>query len=140
MKHLEGTVGAVLVQICRAHRQKAQLKLGELGLYTGQEMILLKLGDTDGLNQSQLVETLCVEPPTVTKMLNRMVASGLVERQQDLQDARIQRVYLTEQGRALQEPILQVWRELEEETLIGLNEAERLLLRRLLLQVQTNLV
>ena len=73
------TISYLLKQTCRAHRNTAHKLLAEIGLHPGQEMILFRLWQADGLTQSELVEKLCVQPATVTKMLNRMVKNGLVD-------------------------------------------------------------
>lgn len=80
-----------------------------------------------------------VEPPTATKMLQRMEHAGLIERRPDPEDARVSRVYLTEQGRALEQPVLEVLKHLEAQTVAGLSAMEQALLRRLLMQVSANL-
>jgi DNA-binding MarR family transcriptional regulator len=46
---------------------------------------------------------------------------------------------LTERGRALEQPVLEVWKQLEAQTVAGLSDTEQALLRRLLMQVSTNL-
>ena len=89
--------------------------------------------------QSQLAACMGVEPPTATKMLQRMEHAGLIERRPDPEDARISRVYLTERGRALEQPVLEVWKQLETQTVAGLSPTEQALLRRLLMQVSANL-
>jgi DNA-binding MarR family transcriptional regulator len=48
-------------------------------------------------------------------------------------------VHLTPHGKALVGPVLEVWRQMEERITQGKSEAEILLLRRLLLQIQSNL-
>ena len=68
-----------------------------------------------------------------------MECSGLVEQRTDLDDARISRVYLTEQGRNLCEPAWQVWLDLEKQLTQGLTEVEQVLLRRLLETIAANL-
>jgi DNA-binding MarR family transcriptional regulator len=131
-------VGFQIVQLCRAHRQWAETTLwNELGIHVGQEMILFHLYAEEGLTQSRLAECLNVEPPTITKMLDRMKL--LVERRPDPEDARVSRVYLTEHGKSLEPKVREVWRKLEERTLTGLNPAEQLLFRRLLMQAVNNL-
>lgn len=140
MEHKKGdALGYLLVQVCKAHRNRVQARLSEIGLYAGQEMILMRLCEGQGVTQSQLVDDLCVEPPTVTKMLQRMESVGLVERRQDSEDARVSRVYLTAQGEAIEGSLRSIWQELEVETTAGLSETEQALLRRLLLQVYANL-
>jgi DNA-binding MarR family transcriptional regulator len=135
----DDALGYLLVQVCKAHRNRVQSRLSEIGLYAGQEMILMRLCEGQGVTQSQLVDDLCVEPPTVTKMLQRLESVGLVERRQDSEDARLLRVYLTHQGEAIEESLRNIWQELEIETTTGLSETEQALLRRLLLQVYANL-
>ena len=139
MKQIEGLVGYQLVQLSRAHRNRADVLLGQLGLHAGQEMTLFRLWQEEGLTHTQLAESLCVEPPTLSRMLQRMEAAGLLTRQPDAEDARISRVYLTDRGRSLEKPVLEAWNRLEDETVQGLTETEQLLLRRLLMQLRANL-
>jgi DNA-binding MarR family transcriptional regulator len=138
-KPIPETIGALLVQICRAHRNKAQELLSQVDLYPGQEFLLLNLWPQDGLTHSEVAEHLCVQPATVTRMLDRLVKTGLVQRLTDAEDQRVSRVYLTEKGRQLVQPIEQIWDELEQISFANLNLEERLLLRRLLMQVYQNL-
>lgn len=145
MKQIQDFVGYQIIQLCRAHRQYAERALNELGLHAGQEMILFQLWQEEGLTQSQLIEGMKVEPPTLTKMLQRMEKReggkpALIERRPDANDARVQRVYLTEEGRSLEQPVLRAWRGLEERTLRELNPEEQALARRLLAQMVGSLV
>jgi DNA-binding MarR family transcriptional regulator len=129
-----------LAQLCRANRQYIDEELRKIGLHVGQEMILFQLWcEEDGLSQSQFAEKLCVEPPTVTKMLQRMEAVQLVVRRPDPDDARISRVFLTEKGRALEGPVKKIWEELDTRSMAGLSLPEQMLLRRMLLQIHENL-
>ena len=139
MRQIQDYIGFQLFQIHKAHRQLAEEGLNKLGVHTGQEMVLLQLWIEEGIPQSQLAACMEVEPPTATKMLQRMERAGLIERRPDPEDARVSRVYLTERGRELEQPVLDVWRQLEEQTVAGLSLTEQMLLRRLLLQVSSNL-
>jgi DNA-binding MarR family transcriptional regulator len=147
MAPIKETVGFALVQVCRAHRQSVDAAFKGLGrgacpgleLHVGQEMILLQLWGQEGVTQSQLAERLCLEPPTVTKMLQRMEGAGLLVRRADPEDARVSRVHLTDRGRSLEAHIERSWAQVEARTLAGLTTEERMLLRRLLLQIRTNL-
>jgi MarR family transcriptional regulator, organic hydroperoxide resistance regulator len=129
------SIGHLLVQVCRAHRNAAQELLSALELYPGQEFLLLQLWTEEGVTQSDLVEHLCVQPATVTKTIDRLERAGLVKRRVDLADQRVSRIHLTDAGRALREPVEQTWQQLETRTLANFNAEERLLLRRLLLQI-----
>ncbi len=102
-------------------------------------MVLLELWKEDGLKGSELADRLGVEPPTVTRMIRRMESCGFVERRPDPTDARSFRAYLTEKGRALEEPVARIWEEIEEKTLLGISPEEKLTLRRLLARIRENL-
>jgi DNA-binding MarR family transcriptional regulator len=128
-KPIPETIGALLVQICRAHRNKAQELLSQVDLYPGQEFLLLNLWPQDGLTHSEVAEHLCVQPATVTRMLDRLVKTGLVQRLTDAEDQRVSRVYLTEKGRQLVQPIEQIWDELEQISFANLTLEERLLMQ-----------
>jgi len=138
-KPITETIGYLLVQVCKAHRGKAQELLSKVELHPGQEMLLLRLWPGDGLTQSELAEDLCIRPATVTRMLDRLAKKGLVERRTDAEDQRVSRVHLTDEGWSLRGPIEDVWHELEALSLANLTLDERVLLRRLLLQVYENL-
>ena len=139
MGTIEETIGYRLVGVCRAHRNRAAEALARVGLYVGQEWILLRTREREGLTQSELAEACAVEGPTISKGLQRMERAGLVTRRADAIDARVSRVHLTEQGRAVCEAVDAIWAELEERTAAELSLEERVLLRRLLLQVERNL-
>ena len=139
-KAIPETLGYLLVQICRAHRGKAQERLSQIGLHTGQEMFLLRLWRQDGQTQTELADEICVQPATITRMIDRLAHAGLVERRTDAEDRRVSRVYLTKEGRALQQLVENIWHELEQQSFANLTLDEQVLLRRLLLQVHENLV
>ncbi len=138
-KEMPQTISFLLAHICKAHRSCAEDTLAEVGLHVGQEKFLWQLWKEDGLTQSQLAENMCVQPPTVNKMLSRMESSGLVERRIDPEDNRVSRVYLTEQSRCMQPQVEETWQQLEEKTVANLTSDERVLLRRLLMQIYENL-
>ena len=138
-KPITETISYLLAQVCKAHRGKGQELLSELDLHLGQEMLLIRLWPRDGLTQSELADNLCISPATITKTLDRMSKAGLIERRTDSEDQRVSRVYLTNEGKLLQEPVEGVWHELEAQCLANLTLEEQILLRRLLLQVYENL-
>ena len=139
MEPFEQTISHLLVQIMKAHRNHAEAGLSEIGLHVGQEFVLFNLSCHDGATQSQLADYLCVEPPTVTKLVQRMEANGLLERRTDSDDGRVSRVYLTERSHELLDGVRAVWAELEAQTVKGLSDMEQALLRRLLIQLLNNL-
>ncbi len=110
-----------------------------VGLHVGQEMVLSHLWDQDGLTPSELADRLGVEPPTVTNMLSRMEKAEYLERCRDLRDARCTRVYLTDKGRELREPVERRWEAVQKNAFAGITAQEETLLRGLLGRIQANL-
>lgn len=131
--------GYTLAKTCKAHRGNIGAMLAEHGLHVGQEMVLVELWQEDGLRGGELAARLGVEPPTITKMLRRLEACGLVERRPDPADARSFRVCLTARGRALEEPVARCWEVAEERLMAGLSADERRVFHELLGRTRANL-
>ncbi len=71
--------------------------------HPAQAMCLRTLSIEDGISQSDLAGILHVSRPTVTTMLQKMEASGVIERRPDAHDARLTRIYMTDAGRGMSE-------------------------------------
>ncbi|MEV0621643.1 MarR family transcriptional regulator [Nonomuraea sp. NPDC050404] len=129
---LDETLTYALIKVMKAHRNELAAALIPLGLHAGQELLLNQLWREDGLTQGELIARLGVEPPTVTKTLQRLERAGFVFRSPDPERPRVGRVYLTDAGRALREPVEEIWLRTDEELLKDLTSEERELLTRLL--------
>ena len=75
--------------------------LDKLGLTYPQYLVMLVLWEQDGPTVSELGERLSLDSGTLTPLLKRMEAAGLVQRQRDAQDERRVRIALTSAGQAL---------------------------------------
>ena len=75
--------------------------LDELGLTYPQYLALLVLWEQDGLTVSELGERLFLDSGTLTPLLKRMEAAGLLSRLRDVADERRVHITLTAAGRAL---------------------------------------
>ncbi|MEM7347414.1 MAG: MarR family transcriptional regulator [Chloroflexota bacterium] len=137
---IEEMMGYLVASVARVHRSLVQSELSKMDLHVGQEMFLLQLWKQDGITLSEMAEGLGVQQATVSRMLNRIEKAGLVTRRKDPADQRVSRVYLTETGHRLYEPITQMWRDLEVSMLDGFTVEERVLLRRFLLQLISNMM
>ena len=134
------TTAALLTQICRLTRTRMHALWDEIGLYRGQPFVLRTLWEEEGITHSELANRLHVRPPTISNTLKRMEKAGFLERRPDMEDQRVSRVYLTDAGRAIQDRVEKVWRELDATTLAGFNLEERVLFRRFLLSVRDNML
>jgi DNA-binding MarR family transcriptional regulator len=70
--------------------------------------ILLALADNDGVIMSKLGQRLFLEKSTMTGVIDKMEADGLVERRSDLSDRRALRICLTPKAKRLNERILKI--------------------------------
>ncbi|SDN89050.1 MarR family winged helix-turn-helix transcriptional regulator [Polaromonas sp. JS666] len=77
--------------------------LEELGLTYPQYLAMLVLWEQDGLTVSELGERLYLDSGTLTPLLKRMEAAGLVSRLRAVQDERRVHITLTAAGRKLKD-------------------------------------
>ncbi|WP_433136639.1 MarR family winged helix-turn-helix transcriptional regulator [Actinomadura nitritigenes] len=109
----------------KALRAAADDGMRRHGLHLGQNHLLAALWERDGRTPGEIAAELRVTTPTVVKMATRMAAAGLLTRRRDERDNRLVRLWLTDEGRALQEPVEAERRALEEAVLADLTGAER---------------
>ena len=75
--------------------------LAPLGLTYPQYLVMLALWEADDISVSALGERVSLDSGTLTPLLKRLEASGLIARLRDAADERRVRVTLTAAGRAL---------------------------------------
>lgn len=76
-------------------------QLDKLGLTYPQYLVMLALWEEDGLMVSALGERLSLDSGTLTPLLKRLEANGLVARMRDVADERRVHITLTAAGRRL---------------------------------------
>ena len=76
-------------------------RLEALGLTYPQYLVFLVLWETDGLTVKALGARLFLDSGTITPLIKRFEARGLLRRQRDDEDERQVRIFLTPEGRAL---------------------------------------
>lgn len=72
--------------------------LDEFGLTYSQYLLLVALAAREGQTVSELGEQLYLESNTLTPLIKRLEAAGLVSRKRDTRDERVVRVSLTPAG------------------------------------------
>jgi DNA-binding MarR family transcriptional regulator len=83
-------------------------RLDALGLTYPQYLVFLVLWEADGLTVKALGEKLFLDSGTITPLVKRLEARGLLRRQRNEADERQVRVFLTEAGRALRAEALAI--------------------------------
>jgi len=77
--------------------------LKPLGLTYPQYLVMITLWEREGVTVSQIGEQLFLDSPTLTPLLKRLEASGLIERRRSSADERQVIVSLTPAGRSLRQ-------------------------------------
>ncbi|MCP2054108.1 UNVERIFIED_ORG: DNA-binding MarR family transcriptional regulator [Pseudomonas fluorescens] len=77
--------------------------LQALGLTYPQYLAMMVLWEEDGLTVGEISHRLLTDPGSLTPLLKRLEAEGLLSRTRKREDERVVVVELTEAGRALQE-------------------------------------
>jgi DNA-binding MarR family transcriptional regulator len=109
----------------KALRAAADAGMRRHGLHLGQNLLLAALWEQDGRTPGEIAAALEVTTPTVVKMATRMATAGLLTRARDDRDQRLVRLWLTDTGRALQQPVEAERRRLEEQVTADLTATER---------------
>lgn len=123
-------------QVCFALAVAARSVIGvyrpileRLGLTHPQYLVMLALWEDSPLSATEIGRLLQLDLPTLSPLLKRLEALGLVDRRRNPDDERSLRVTLTEQGRALRDEALAVpgavmeRLEITEEDAVALHEA-----------------
>jgi DNA-binding MarR family transcriptional regulator len=109
----------------KALRAVTDATLRRHGLHLGQDHLLAVLWERDGSTPGQVAAAVNVTTAAVTKVATRMAKAGLLVRRRDDRDNRLVRLWLTDSGRALQEPVEAARQSLEDTITADLTEKER---------------
>ena len=118
-------LSALVLAMGHGQRSLAASLLAELGLFPGQELLLMQLWEQDGLSQKSLGAPQGLDHSTVAKSVRRLEAGGLITRSRSTEDRRVTLVFLTDAGRALRRPVAEAWGRLQETVAADLSPEER---------------
>ncbi|WNG18874.1 MarR family winged helix-turn-helix transcriptional regulator [Cystobacter fuscus] len=110
----------------RAMTGAYQPLLEELGVTYPQYLVLMALWEEDGARVSRLGERLYLDSATLTPLLKRLESRGLVERRRSRVDERVVEVFLTPEGKRLEQRALELFPQLACKTRLSLGELVRL--------------
>ena len=95
----------LLERASRAVGDRLSRDIGLDGVTSDHWRVLRLLADGEGHTMGELAERLEMNPPTLTKLVDRMVGKSLVQRAADPEDSRRVLVYATDAGLALLEEL-----------------------------------
>src|SRR5690242_2948192 len=118
-----------VVDVARMLRTYADQRARQFGISRAQWAVLFRLDRYEGLKQSELAELLDLQPISLTRLLDRLAANGLIERKPDPNDRRANRLYLTPAARPLLHQLSKLGADLMETVLEGIDRqtVERML-------------
>jgi MarR family transcriptional regulator for hemolysin len=118
-----------IMDVARMLRTYADQRARQLGISRAQWTVLIRLDRSEGLKQSELADIMELQPITLTRLLDRLAASGLIERRPDPNDRRANRLYLTPAARPLLEQLARLGSEMMDGVLAGFDrkDVERML-------------
>lgn len=122
----------ILEQAQRRVSRDLDRVLSQVGASAEQWRVLDRLSDEKGLPMGELAQQLSMNPPTMTKLIDRMVAAGLVQRIVDDEDSRRVLVFITDSGLVLFGKLSKKAIEFHEGLAESLNAREALQLSKLL--------
>ena len=108
----------------RLLRTYADQQARQFGMTRAQWAVLARLEYAEGLKQSELAELLDLQPITLTRLVDRLCANGLIERRADPSDRRAKRLYLTAQARPLMNRLADLGENMMASVLEGLDAAK----------------
>jgi MarR family transcriptional regulator for hemolysin len=123
-RSLQREFAFLINDVGRLLRTYADQQARQFGMTRAQWAVLARLEYAEGLKQSELAELLDLQPITLTRLVDRLCTSGLIERRADPADRRAKRLYLTEQARPLMNRLADLGENIMATVLEGLDAAK----------------
>ena len=120
-----GPISHSIFRVARLHKAFAGQLLRDVGLYPGQELLMIQLWDRGPQRQVDLVRTLETDAPSVARSVRRLEAAGFVRRTPSPTDKRATIVEATRASLALKRSVERIWAELEALTVGDMDAAEK---------------
>lgn len=132
-------LGYLIHDVSRMRRTVFDQLMKPLGITRAQWWVLAHLSRHDGMAQTQLADMLDVGKASLGSVLDRLEATGFIERRPDAVDRRMKRVFLTRSSFQVLERLIEVESELNEKILGDLGDTDRNELIRMLSSIKMSL-
>ena len=101
--------------------------------------VLGKLWEEDGMHQSELAKRCHKDRHNMTRIVNLLEKKGLVNRKPDRKDKRLQRVWLSKEGRMLEKKLVPIVETFLNQAFQGLSKTQIMAMQQIHLQILSNL-
>lgn len=133
---MEEKIEDIFKEIILRNFQKNYVKLKEIGLYPGQEMILEYLVNHEGVTQSELVSFTKRSAATIAKMVQRMQEKGYLTRLIEPSDKRMHHLYVTQKGKETYAKIVALQKQNDKEYATLFSEKEKEQIKTFLVRIR----
>ncbi|MBZ9809547.1 MarR family transcriptional regulator [Mesorhizobium sp. BR1-1-9] len=134
------TVGQLVTNVARLWRRNANDRLDRYGISHAVAMPLLALWQLGGeARQGTVAEQAGLDGPSVVRLIDLLIAEGLVTRREDTSDRRAKILSLTEEGAARMKSINAVLAELRHELVARISDEEMEITSSVLKRLQSRL-
>lgn len=123
----------------RRHRQVMQRFFSDCGMFNGHPFMLFLIRRKNGITAAEIAREMEISPASATVSLKRMEAAGLLRREADENDRRVQHLTLTPAGIALDDRCRAGMAFAAEATFRGFTAQEMALLESMLDRMAQNL-
>ncbi|WP_369725645.1 MarR family winged helix-turn-helix transcriptional regulator [Bradyrhizobium sp. LLZ17] len=132
-------LGFLLHDVARLMRKRFEQHARGFGLTRAQWQALAYLSRNEGISQTGLADLLDVEPITLSRIVDRLVESGFVDRIPHATDRRVWRLSLTDAAKPKLKQVRELGERTRSETLAGLSQSDRECLLKSLSVMRSNL-
>jgi MarR family transcriptional regulator, transcriptional regulator for hemolysin len=136
---LEREIGFALHDAARLLRTFADQRARDLNMTRAQWAVLVRLQRCEGVKQAELAESLDLAPITLARLIDKLTASGLVERRDCVGDRRAHRLHLTDKAGPVLEQLGELGERLMGSALAGLEPETLATLKQGLERIKLNL-
>ena len=138
-RHPHREIAFLINDVGRLLRTYADQEVRRFGMTRAQWAVLSRLERSEGLKQAELAELLDLQPITLTRLIDRLCESGMIERRADPNDRRAKRLFLTPAAKPLMDRLDALGEELMATVLDGVEPAANDLMLAHLGSVKENL-
>ncbi len=136
----ERSIGFLIADVARLLTRNFDRKAQKFELSRAQWQVLAWLKRNEGISQTGLADILEMSPMTLMRHVDKLEATGLVERRAHPADRRIYQLYLGREAHPMLDRLWKLGGQTREEALGGLPKAEEEVLLRALSRMRQNLI
>src|SRR4051812_35182795 len=100
-RHPYREIGFLINDVGRLLRTYVDQEARRYGMTRAQWVLLCRVEEREGLKQAELAGLLDLQPISLTRLVDKLCESRLIERRADIADRRAKRLFLTAKGREL---------------------------------------